>query len=638
MKYFEVFEESTDKRRRVIDPVVYVSSERQEELIKAGRYRPSSTPSNTETDGGGEETPIIIFEKMIYFSDDGSKFAYYTNTSEGKFISIYSANYANNTKTRIKKVNIDSSEFTGKSTEKCFVSNDGNYFVLSAPSVKTVYFYDVQSSSLLQTITDDQPNFGSLIAADADLKGLVVSTNDLQRGPTEYDVRSTTNMVSSIINYYKRNFNSENTQKFIKIHSRNAHANITDNSIVVFPLQFPFGLNYDLHQIECNNYYMQGIFRTSDIASKNNNFSLSCLCLKDDQLLYKSRFLNYDSSRYFSVKDNLTVSNNENYFLKFSKLYSPGQGFFVNNRNDSYYNTDTYKINVQNSCCVFSINRELDESYILDNSVYSSCTIPSNLFIQDGSRMGIYGNNFNKKHLVYYFFIPYNSLEGYSYSFSGLEQLLDLQQQQILTNNVCMNSTYVYNVCLMQTNNIKNLRIHRYPINSVDNLNNFYYLDYSYDGSSYSIAPDDPSIGLIKIIFSPDDRDALESSFLTQEQVISILSFDNNRIDYDKPFLTDPVDCGDCEFAYELENNIFKTENIKNVYCSEEYIFINYNSSTIILKIENDTCKSIKYVQTVNSLFLYNFFYDESGEYFSYENKIYKLDRNNFNLLLIVEL
>ena len=622
MRFIESFEESTKKRLFVPDPVVYISSEKQEELIRRGRYNPTAT-TPTET-----QPEIVVFDKAIYFSDDGSRIAYYQRTTLGKRLRFYSINYTNNTKTFIKEIDITSLEFSGKNTEKCFISNDGKYAVLSVPSERSVYFYDIVSGSLLQTITDDQPNFGSKIAIDSDFKGMLISTGDLQREPLSTDTRSIANSISSIICTYKRNYTSSSTQKFIKIHSRSAYAPITDNSSSTLPYAFIYLLPFDLESIENNVYIYQGVHRTSDISCKNNIFALSCLGLKNDQLNYKSRFWNYDSSRYEPFKSSLPSSDN-NYYLKFSKDYSPGSGFLIGIRNDSYYNNVTYKMFNNISCKMLRVINNNDNKEKIDGSIYSSTPIPSNMFIVDLLLTIPYQDNFNKKHNIYSHFST-NFYELTGKNISVCEQLLDIRNEEITFSKTSLNDTSNYYITEVKTNNIKNIRINRYPLYGFDNLDVFNYIDYVYNGSSYEISPNDPSIGLIKIIFKSSDRNNLENCFISNEEANSLVGNPTNFIHYDKPFLNNPSLCPDSEFDYESD---IVDQTIHSSFVSNNYLFLNFNTNTIIFKIENDTCKSLKFVSQVETLKDYNFVYNNNGEFFSKLDKIYKFDTQT-NLLI----
>jgi len=635
---FNVSEEfGVVKRSMLPNSITYTESELAEEKRRARQRSISGTVDS------GEVTPPppedVVLDTITFFSDNGNIIALYQKRKNNKSLTLCSFNNLNYTISVLKVIDITNSAFSGKTTEKCIVSNDGKFFVLSVPSLSSVYFYDGQTGSLLQTITDSQTNFGSMIAADSDLKGLVISTSDLNKEPNQYDVRSTSNSVSSVICYYRRNFNSENSQKFIKIHSRNAYCPIIDNSSFVFPYGFFYGLDYDLETIEDNVYCFQGVHRTSDIISKGNNFSLCCLGLKQDQLNFKSRFFNYDSPRYSSLRSSLTVPSEENYYLQFSKTYQPGQGFLQYIRNDSFYNDSTYKLVNNISCNIFAINKQINNDYLIDSSVYSSKPITENMFIFDllvYDEEPIYEDNFNRKY-THYFSARLSSFNSANKELTPFENFLSIRQEEILQNKLCMNNTHVYNICLFDTNNIKNIRIHRFPIMSTDNLNIFSYIDYYYyDGVNTSITPQDPSIGLVKVMFSPSDRQQLENCFLSYED--SQQYFLGRDIIYDKPFLSNPSQCVDCEFDYEIQNNLFLTENITSCFCSDEYIFINFDTKTMILKINSDNCKSVKYHSEIDSLKLYNFFYNENGEYFSNSNRIYQFDRQNSKLIERVSL
>ena len=612
-----------NKRRAIPNPVTYTEAEIAEERNKLGSLPTSSPvePSPTE--------PEIISTKMSYFSDDGSKIAYYTKGSSDKKITIYSFNSSTLTKTYVRQFSINTCPFEYRINEKCFISNDAKYVILTVPMLSSVYFYDTETGTLLQTITDEQTNFGSIIAVDSDFKSMLISTGELQRQPLITDTRSIANSISSIICTYKRNYTSSFPQKFIKIHSRSAYAPIIDNSSATFPYAFIYALPYDLESIEDNVYFFQGIHRTSDISCKHDVFTLSCLGLKNDQLNYRSRFWNYDSSRYQPLRSSLSSSVN-NYYLKFSKDYSPGSGFLSAIRNDSYYNNTTYKMVNNISSKTIRVINNTDNKEKIDGSLYSSAPIPPNMFISDGDdTSNIYQDNFNKKHSIYWFY-NYSIYERIGRNISIFETLLGIRNEEITFSKNTLNDTSNYYVTEVKTNNIKNIRIHRYPLYSSDNLNVFNYIDYVYNDSSYEISPNDPSIGLVKIIFKSSDRNSLENCFISNDDANTLIGFTVDMVDYNKPFLNNPSLCSDSEFDYESD---ILDQTIHSCFVSNNYLFLNFNINTIIFKIENNTCKSLKFVSQVETFKDYNFVYNNNGEFFSKLDKIYKFNTQT-NLLV----
>jgi len=624
-----VSEEIGQNKRIVIpNPVTYTEAEIAEEKKKLDRFSISSGSAVIPVE------PEIILNKMSYFSDDGSKIAYYTKGSSGKNITIYSFNSSTLVKTFITQISVNSIPFECRTTEKCFVSNDGKYVLLSVPSVSSLYFYSTETGFLIQTITDDQTNFGSIIAVDCDFKSMVVSTSDLKRDPLITDTRSVGNSVSSIICVYKRNYNSSATQKFIKIHSRTAYAPIIDNSSNVLPYPFPYALGYALEVIEPNVYYFQGVHRTSDICCKGNVFSLSCLGLKNDQLNYKCRFWNYDSPRYYSLRSSLT-SSQDNYYLKFSKDYVPGSGFLSNIKNDSFYNNQTYKSVNNISCKIFKVINSIENKDKIDGSAYSSSPIPPNMFISDiENTSNVFDDNLNKKHEIYALY-NYSLFDNLYKSFDNYETIFDIRSEEIVHSKNILNDNYCYYITVVMTNDIKNIRIHRYPIHSSDNLNIFNYIDYVYNGLDYDISPNDPSIGLVKIIFKSSDRNNLENCFLSNDDVNNISGYSLNIVGYNKPFLSNPSLCSNCEF--DFESNIMD-ETLHNCFVSNHYMFLNFNTKTIIFKIENDVCKSLKFVTEIDTLKEYTFNYNENGEFFGKLNKIYKFNRQTNEIIEKVNL
>lgn len=614
-------------KKVIVDSVKYTESLLQLDRLKRTNY---------SSINGSDLVEEVSLDTMSYFSDNGSKIAFFNKLNNGtKSINIYSINLEQKTKTYLHNINITNTAFSAKSSENCFISNDGKYLLLSVPSASTVYFFDAVNGTLLQTITDEQVNFGSLIAIDSDFKGLAISTKYLRREPNEYDGRITANDCSSLIHFYKRNYKSKQPQKFKKIHSKTAFSPFVDNGCP-FPQSFPFNILYDYTSLEPNAYQFNGVYRFSDIYCKNGNFSHCALALKEDQLAYKSRLFNYNSPRY-SIKNSISINARQPEYLRVSNLYSPGTGFLQFIRIDSFYNNSTYKLINHPSCNIFNIIKTIDDTEIIDNSIYSSVPIGANMHISDITTIDLFGDqayldNFNKKHTVYDLTNFYS--QESIFDFSAYEQLL-YNEQLMIENKVCVNDFYVFNISVFLNNGIKNIRIHRYPIKSSDNLNTFAYFDHSYNGSGYSNLPDDPSVGLVKILYETGKTSDLENTFLTKQQIQNMFSdpstgqvFVDSRVSYNKPFLQNPTQCVDSEFSFAISPSVLN-QSFKNCLCSNDYLFLNFESNTLIFKIHSDVCKSIKYINQIDTIKDYDFCYTSTSEYFSMDDKIYKLNRTS---------
>jgi hypothetical protein len=674
-----ISEESNNfKKRKVPDVIAYIESEIAEEKNKLGAQFISSSVEPTPNESE------IISNKMSYFSDDGSKIAYYTNGSSGKKITIYSFNFTNYTKTYIKDISINSCQFECRSGERCFVSNDGKYILLSVPSNSSVYFYSVDTGSLLQTITDEQINFGSSIAADENLYTFVASTYELKSTPTPYDVRSTAEGSCSVVKYYKRNFKSNQPQEYRLLHSSPARGVFFANTypfyavnFFLFPTQPPplpevsaWAIFGEVYLQDENTHHLQGICRVSDVYCKKNNYCLGTINLKQDQLLYKSKFLNHDSPRYSSIKNSLIPDGTNNYFMWSVLNYQPQQLNTILQfmKNDADYNLQNYYMVDPINFSTFSFLDKLNnDSYVSNNSYLNMNIAGDNLYIgenkfwlnPDSSSTFTYSldcQNLNTNNSESFLskFISISSVFRVSWftgttesggmlayvkftNNNGINELFEKIQDEILEYKCGLNDVDQIIVTKhKRKSGVQCLCISKFPIKNSTGTSHFQYFDLKYDEnqSKYTIEPYDLSYGLIKIIHKENERQLLEDSFINQEEYTEYFANDFG-MNYQKPFLNDPLICPSCNFA--ISNNII-SENIINIYVSDKLLFINFDTKTLIFKFGTDSCKSLNYINEIDTLKNYKFTYNNTGSYLGYENKLYVYQENSNSLTEIITL
>lgn len=618
MRFIETFEESTKKRLFVPDPVVYISSEKQEELIRSGRYRPTAT-TPTET-----QPEIVVFDKVIYFSDDGSKIAYYQRTTLGKRLRFYSINYTNNTKTFIKEINITSLEFSGKNTEKCLISNDGKYAVLSVPSERSVYFYDIVSGSLLQTITDDQPNFGILIASDENLYTMVITTNQLRREPNEYDVRATAFSASSVAHYYKRNFRSTSTQSFRRIHSKESKNLIVDNAsflnyFFTGAVSDPSGVLGIFANPLSSFYISHFVSSYSDLYCKKGVYNLTSVSLYDDLIDYNCFTNNSNSIKYSSVdisRDKLVDS----YYFN-SYYYSSLFETFIESLPNKYC--------IEGSSSYFRILKNDDST-----EDYSYLSIWPNFSIYNKSIELGYDNATARESIstspTFFEKQKTKMLKSTAPLDSGSSfvnnQFFTFNTAKTISIKTALNDDHIYNVEENYTNNVKNFQFFRYDIYN-KNLTEIFFFPQTTNTEEFD---DYSHMGMVKIMFSNEERGNLEEG-------MNIINYSTGyEADISTEFLQNPSSCGECEFAFSVENAIMN-QNIKNIYASNKHLFLNLSTNTLVFEILNDTCKSLQYIGLLNTLEAYNFFYNDNVSYFSIDDIVYKFEEQSLLLTKIIE-
>jgi hypothetical protein len=475
--------------------------------------------------GGSNETQTI----QSFFSDSGSKLALFNSSEET--VSVYDISYSPAVSTTLlNTVNVGGIPFSGTSNEKCFVSDDGDYLVLSSPNNKSVYFFDVNQDALLQTVTENYSNFGSKIAIDKDFYGMAISTYDLTRNPSSADTRVNSYDVSSPIMYYKRNFGSSNTQQFKKIHTHNAITNYRHSGLATW-----VGVG---QLINLADYFIDppsgslnntcGINRCDDIACKGYNFAISNIALENDQINYKAQFPNLSNYKFNVIKEvGFTFAPNYTNNMVYKMLGATGNvpyAFYTGITTPIQVYTDEFLTNTALSNYFmegtvglknFSIVRKIDNQYIYDNSYRDPGTIPLAFAPELGSIdtssliNEAYNNTFMSK-----MYVKYASPFGDSGQLRPLRNgpqkgLWDSYERQHLTREesvnakVCVNSTDTYNINKFITNsiaavgatastqnlNIKNIRIYRFPSTNTAGTDSYMYNDWNYDGSIYSQTP-----------------------------------------------------------------------------------------------------------------------------------------------------
>lgn len=609
---------------------------------------------NQISSGGGDKETIIS-----YFSDNGS----YIGLFENNNLKLYSASYLPTVEFTLQKLVSAPANFSGSSDQKCLISNDGNYIVFSVPSSKSVYFVDANTNQNLQTITEDIPNFGSLIAADKDFLGLVISTNDLTRDSSIYDTRAVSYGASSLACYYKRNYQSANTQKFKKIHTNHAQMTFQKSGVdgQSFLRQFAAYLNPTLSVLstESSTIVDCGVFRFDDLKCKNYSFASSTLALREDQINYKACFINAYSPRYlssdspgFTFANAVTSTYQKN--IVYDNIDDPESNFHLPPTDD--YLAENFQLTTLPGVKQFSIINKVNDQYYEDKSYLRlNPTLPlifgkniSDIVLNNPAGLTFFNENivgsFAEKSFIRGSFKLYNHNNETPASSPNLYNIKPFMNEEVLNTKLGINDTHTYHISQILTGvtgeNIKNIRIYRTYNMAENNIDSFQFQDWN-KVSTNSLAIPTPNIndsGLIKIMYSSDKSSLLESAF-----------FDNSTMSFNykfrigvvatKPYLTDPSNCPDSEFAYPITTSILD-DTVKNVFVSNNFIFINFNSQTMLFSINNVlSYKPLIFEKTFSeSLKDYNFTYNNTGEYFSKNNKIFKYDTINKNLILIGEL
>jgi hypothetical protein len=624
-------------------------------------------------DGDGKSTTSssLSFASQSYFSDDGSKLALYSFDigSQQSSIGVYDISYSPTlTTTLLDTVSLGAVPFTAQSNEKCFVSNDGVHLITSCPTSQSVYLFDVAQNSLLQTITESYSNFGSKIAVDKDFYGMAISTNNLTRDPSSTDTRVSSYSVSSPIMYYKRNFGSNNTQQFKKIHNHNAITNYRHSGLATW-----VGVGLIINKAD---YYNDppagslnntcGINRCDDIACKGYNFAISNIALETDQINYKAQFPNLSNSKFNVIKEvGFTFAPNYTDNIVYKMLGATGNiaySFFTGITTPIQVYTDEFLTNTALSDYYmegtvglknFSIVRKIDNQYIYDNSYRDSGTIPLSFapelltFTNQSYVNPAYDGTFMSKMYGKYASAFSDDAFVRPIRQGAQKGLWDSYERQHLTREesvnakVCVNTTDTYNINKFITNsiaavgatgstqnlNIKNIRIYRFPSTNTAGTDSYMYNDWNYGGSTYSQTPNSLSSGLVKVMYKSSDQSNLESSLSSE--------IGGNWVAPNPPVLANPTNCPSSEFAYTVSSTILD-QDIISCYVSDDRLFINFSITTMIFEIDNTlTYKPLLFEASMSTLSSYSFVYNNSGEFFGKQNNMYKYNRVTHNLDLV---
>jgi hypothetical protein len=589
----------------------------------------------------GSPQPIVA-SKTSYFSDDGSYLALYDGAA-GQ-VDLYSVSYTPSVSTTLENsITLGAIPFNGSPSQKCLVSNDGSYVLLSCPDVQSVYFFDAASDVLLQTITESQPGFGEVIAADKDFYGVVITSSQLNRDPTEFDVRATSWSASTKINYYKRNYKSFGTPKFKKVFSTNAHAQMRKSGIDAetlianaqtgFPQPGYGGLN-----LESSQSTDAGVYRVSDLQVKGYNYSLASLGLADDQISYKAPFFNIDSTRYgflsnpgFTYNPLLTsvsrqfsmlVNNQPNIDLGFDPLPTDAECESV------------FKLLTLPSVKQFSITRLVGGVEIDDKSYYS---MASKAPVTWGDNVPVTFLE-NPSGLTYF---NQNIVGSYSEKtyIRGLLQLRLSQENSTTTNNsnpvidervlntkIGINDTHTYHVSQVLTSStIKNIRIYRSLNTGTDGTKTYNFQDYGITGTTSGAipVPDYQTVGMVKILYKTLDATDLENSFFNNATAPATTKSRVGPL-ATKPYLSNPSNCPEAEFALTVDSEILD-DTLVSVFASNTLLFLNFTTQTVVFDIDSgEIYLPVKYRATISTLSNYRYTFNSEGSFFATQNQIYK--------------
>ena len=582
----------------------------------------------------GDSSEVTTMQS--FFSDSGSKLALFNSSEET--VSVYDISYTPTVSTTLlNTVNVGVIPFSASSNEKGFVSDDGNYLILTSPNSKSVYFFDVNENALLQTVTEDQPLFGSLIAVDKDFYGIAISSTSLNRDPSVYDTRLSSLGASSKVSYYERNYDSSATPCFKRIHSHNAYGIMRKTGMErANALQFIQGSASD-------QFVDTGVFRSSDLVCKGYNFAIATLGLATDQINYKSFSYNYDSPRYLPLSTYTDLSGLTQGNAQMRLQYVNGPAASPAIPTDAQSASLLQILNLP-SVKQFSIVRNISGNYYKDKSYYMpGCQAPiltyRNYAYNDLKNQ--YGITYFNQNIVGTFaektFIRGNG--------QVTTDLVPVIEEEVLNTKVGINDTHTYHVSQIitqkSTNNIKNIRIYRFSNTNAAGTSTFHYQDYSRPTLVSGVTAD-PSLrvnGLVKILYKTADASTLENSFFTQSSLTSTQKTQLGQV-ATKTYLSDPLGYStSSEFAYPINESGIIDGTIQNIFASNDHIFINFESKTLVFKIlaTGANIQRPLIYQTIlsTSLCTYNFTYSSNISYFSKENKIYKYNDSTLSIDLI---
>lgn len=620
--------------------------------------------------GGSDNVQVEVIQS--YFSNSGTRLAVYNSMRDQ--VDIYSITYSGTPTTSYENsLDVGNIPFSGSSDQKCFVSDDGNYVVLSCPASKSIYFFDANANTLLQTITEEYPNFGSIIAVDKDFYGMAISTSELTRDPSYYDGRNSSFGISSPICYYKRNFGSSSTQRFKKIHTQNAYAQTRNNGSAQVTGFAKTITGYDFADayMDRNSGSLAcaiGVNRCGDIKVHGYNFAVSNYGLESDQINYKSHFPNFSNSRYDIIKQQgFTYSPCYSSTVTY-KLMSATGGYtaygqvelpaavysdeYMANKLTSNYYTENHA-----SLKNFSIVRKINNKFITDSSYsdpgsISLITVPELSGITGG--VNIYSNNFMGKMRLYANYGIYGTPPSNKFTNPYYDGFIRAVYRKDECSNtkiaINANDTYLiakytndsnlagYTTCIScQDLNLVNYRIYRFPSTNVDGTESYFYNDWYYQQNTYNPEPNPMTAGngLVKIITKQENTSSLEQSFALATSQSNAATNPDPGI-ATAPIMQDPSSCPNSEFATYITNDLLE-QNLISAYASNDRLFVNFNSNTIVFIINTAVSYKPLILEVImsQSLSSYNFSFNENGEYFTKSGNVYKYNRTTKQIDLV---
>jgi hypothetical protein len=564
--------------------------------------------------------------------------------------------------TLLNTVNLGGIPFSAASNEKCFVSDDGNYLVLSSPNNKSVYFFDVNDDALLQTVTENYSNFGSKIAIDKDFYGMAISTYDLTRSVDEYDGRNTSYQISSPVCYYKRNFNSSNIQQFKKIHTANTYTHSRSNGFSslagAFNLINGGALNWDEGAVG-SIISTVGVNRCDDIVCKGYNFSHTSIALEQDQIIYRSKFPNASNKKYDILKvPGITFKSSYGYNTMFKTLnatgsynYAPAKSIPWKVNSDEYMadqNSSNFFMMGCSNLKNFSIVRKINSNFIYDSSYSSAYSISSlNIpilkealgTIQDfafrTTIAGYCGSYMDLAQTREIFYDISNHLPTIASNggWDGYERSQFIREE-VTSAKIAINTTDVYNInqvitksktqgratnIISQNLNINNLRIYRYPNTNATGTDSFDYSDWVRDNNNgWTASPNIQPYGIIKFLYKSSDQSNLNVA----------MNDEHFYTNHQSNFLNNPTKFSEAEFAISVNDSILN-DTVQNCFASDDRLFVNFLNTTLIFKIDKSFYYNPLILETTLnfSLNTYSFTFNIQGEYLSKNNVLYKYNR-----------
>lgn len=244
-------------------------------------------------------------EKVVAFSQDMTKAVVYNPATLS--LCVKNCSFSSNVITTSFFIDFqlvtaipgsDTVDYLGTSNYDVKISNDGLHVMIFAKHTNKIYHLSVKESAsdkfkLKKIITVNATGTAEdkLWACDDELTCMTVSTRSLTRLPSDFDHKNTTQNVSSKISYYRRSVATFGDQyRWRKVHENHAFGYCDSK-----PNSFSGSLVDSLG-------FTPGIFRTNSLKCTGKNFTISTICLVQDQIAYKSKVTGYHELKY-SVLD-----------------------------------------------------------------------------------------------------------------------------------------------------------------------------------------------------------------------------------------------------------------------------------------------------------------------------------------------